>query len=199
MSASSAEMVRTLGWDVRRGTAGMMLFILTEALLFVSLFFSYYYLARQQLQWPLGDPPKLMLALIMLIVLLVSSGVVEWGRRQGRAGRDAMARLSLLITIVLGIAFLVLQSFEYRNHLRSLTPTQNSYGSIFYTITTFHGAHIVMGLLMLTYALILPKREPTDRPPHRPHHNAAIYWHFVDLVWVVIVALLYVAPNIRMG
>lgn len=199
MSVTSPEMIRALGWDVRRGSAGMALFILTEAMLFVALLFSYYYLGSQQPRWPLSEPPKLKLALIMLGVLLVSSVVVEWGRRQGRAGRDGMARLSLLLTLLLGVGFLTLQFFEYRDHWQTLTPTQSSYGSIFYTITSFHAAHVVMGLLMLAYVLILPHREPTPEPPHRPHHNAALYWHFVDVVWLIIVLLLYVAPNIRRG
>lgn len=193
---SSVALVRSLGWEVRRGSAAMGLFIVTEAMLFVGLFFSYYYVGREQPRWPTVAPPKLTLALIMLVLLLVSSAVVEWGRRQGRAGRDAAARLSLVVTIGLGLSFLLLQAFEYRDHLRTLSPTQDSYGSIFYTITSVHGAHVILGLLMLAYVVILPHREPTERPPHRPHHNAAMYWHFVDGVWVIIVALLYVAPNI---
>ena len=91
---------------------------------------------------------------------------------------------------------LVLQFFEYRNHLQTLLPTTDSYGSIFYTITTIHGAHVTLGLLMLAYAIVLPRLEPAGRPPHRPLHNAALYWHFVDIVWVFIVGLLYYLPRL---
>jgi heme/copper-type cytochrome/quinol oxidase subunit 3 len=73
----------------------------------------------------------------------------------------------------------------------------NVYGSIFYTITTFHVAHLILGLSMLVFALILPRLEPVDRPPHRPFHNAALYWHFVDFVWLWIMIFLYFAPNLR--
>jgi heme/copper-type cytochrome/quinol oxidase subunit 3 len=59
-----------------------------------------------------------------------------------------------------------------------------------------HGLHVTLGMLMLAFAACLPELEPARRPPHRPLHNAALYWHFVDLVWVVIVALLYVAPRV---
>jgi heme/copper-type cytochrome/quinol oxidase subunit 3 len=53
----------------------------------------------------------------------------------------------------------------------------------------------VLGVLMLAFVLFLPKLAETRKPPHRPLKNAALYWHFVDLVWVVIVGLLYVTPH----
>ena len=86
---------------------------------------------------------------------------------------------------------------EYHKHLKHLTPQMNAYGSTFYTITTFHVAHVILGLLMLGYVLILPQVGRTDRPPHRAYSDAALYWHFVDVVWVFVVALLYVLPNLR--
>jgi heme/copper-type cytochrome/quinol oxidase subunit 3 len=72
----------------------------------------------------------------------------------------------------------------------------DAYGSIFYTITSFHAAHLMLGLFMLLYVLALPQIGPGHKPPHRALHNASLYWHFVDFVWVLIVALLYLAPNI---
>jgi heme/copper-type cytochrome/quinol oxidase subunit 3 len=98
--------------------------------------------------------------------------------------------------MLIGLFFLLLQYFEYRERLKILTPQSSVYGSIFYTITSFHAAHLILGLLLLGYALILPRFEPAERPPYRPYHNAALYWHFVDFVWIFIVAILYVAPNV---
>jgi cytochrome c oxidase subunit I len=183
--------------DDRRGTGAMLLFITTEALLFVTLFFSYYYLGRDEPRWPLDDPPKLTLAFIMLAVLLASSALLHWGERGLRQGRRGRARGAVFGTVALGLVFLVLQGLEYRDHLKSLLPTTDAYGSIFYTITSFHALHLLGGLLMLAYVGFLPRREPVDRPPHRPLHNASLYWHFVDLVWVIIVALLYVTPHLK--
>lgn len=199
MSAPATELLRTLPWDNRRGTASMVLFIVTEAMLFVALFFVYFYLGRGQVHWPTDAPPKLTLALIMLVVLLASSVILQWGENVSRRGREGAARLSLGITILLGLAFLGLQVLEYRDHLRTLLPTTDAYGSIFYTITSLHGAHLLLGLLMLVYVLVLPKLEPTQRPPHRPLHNASLYWHFVDGAWVFIVGLLYVLPHLQRG
>jgi len=133
----------------------------------------------------------------MLVVLWISSGVLFWGEKAVEKQRRGAGMLALLLTIALGIGFLVLSYFEYSEHLRTLKPTTNVYGSIFYTVTSFHLLHVITGLLMLAYVLILPKWEPTDRPPHRPFHNAALYWHFVDVVWLFVVVFLYIVPNVR--
>jgi heme/copper-type cytochrome/quinol oxidase subunit 3 len=185
-----------LGLDDKRGTAGMWLFILTEASLFIMLFFSYFYLVVNGMRKTVEEAPRLHLALPMLGILLVSSAVLYLGERHVKRGNYGRGRILLLMTILIGLFFLLLQYFEYREHLKTLSPFTNSYGSVFYTITSFHAAHLVLGLLILGYALILPRLEPAEWPPYRPYHNAALYWHFVDLVWIFIVAILYVAPNI---
>jgi heme/copper-type cytochrome/quinol oxidase subunit 3 len=182
--------------DKRRGTGGMMLVIVTEASMFLILFVSYWFLSNGDLRWPGQEPPKLTLALVMLLVLGSSSIVLTWGERQVERARHRAARWACAVTVGLGSAFLVLQSFEYRDHLKTLTPRTNAYGSLFYTITAIHGLHVLTGILLLVYVLLLPELDPL-KPPHRPLHNAAMFWHFVDVVWIFIVAILYVVPNIR--
>jgi heme/copper-type cytochrome/quinol oxidase subunit 3 len=200
MNAGVAAATRPIPHDViddRRGTWAMLLFISTEATLFLILFFSYYYLAHvSRGPWP-PEPPKLTLALIMLGVLLVSSGVLHWGELAEKAGRKAAAKLAIGATVILGLGFHTLQVFEYREHLKTMKPTTDAYGSIFYTITSFHAAHLILGLLMLCYVFALPEIGPGRKPPHRALHNAGLYWHFVDLIWLIVVVLLYVVPNIR--
>jgi heme/copper-type cytochrome/quinol oxidase subunit 3 len=196
VAAEAPRLPESLPLDDKRGTRGMLLFILSEAMLFLMLFFSYFYLARNEPRWPMHPPPKLMLASIMLGVLLSSSAILWWGERRAKRGEALVARAAVLATIALAIGFLVLQAFEYRDHLQTLKPTTDAYGSIFYTITSFHAAHLVLGVLMLIYVLVLPRIDHTAKPPHRPLTNAAMYWHFVDAVWVVIVAVLYVTPHV---
>lgn len=193
------ELPVSLGVDERRGTRGMLLFILSEAMLFVMLFFAYFYLGSNQPRWPMHPPPKLMLASIMLVILLASSVVLYWGEQASRQGRDTAARAAVALTLLLGIVFVVIQGFEYRNHLKELKPTTDAYGSIFYTITSFHAAHLLLGMTMLAYVLVLPRLEHMGQPPHQPLKNAALYWHFVDVVWLIIVALLYVTPHFVRG
>jgi heme/copper-type cytochrome/quinol oxidase subunit 3 len=182
--------------DDKRGSFGMALFIATETCLFLALFFAYYWTDKMSAQWRSEIPPKLNYSLPMLGILLTSSAVLYWGEQLLKKKRFGAARLALAGTILLGMAFLVLTYFEDMDHLKHLTPRTDSYGSMFYTITTLHAAHVTFGLLMLMWVFIIPRWEPALYTPHRPYHNVAMYWHFVDTVWVFIVALLYVAPNI---
>lgn len=183
--------------DVRRGTIAMELFILTEAMLFLMLFFTYFYLGHAAARWP-TDVPKLRLALPMLAILVSSSVVLYWGERGEKKGQIGRARLGVIVTVIMGAAFVTLQVFEYLDRARTILPTSDAYGSIFFTITSLHGAHVVLGLLMLGYVLIMPTEHwgPSSKPPHHVLHNVGLYWHFVDTVWVFIVALLYVMPNL---
>jgi len=175
------------------GSWAMALAIVTEALLFVSLFFAYFYVGHRHPAWP-PHPPKLALALVLLVVLLASSATMRGAEKLLARGARRAARSLLGATIALAVVFLIIQTLEYRNHLRELRPTTNAYGSLFYAITTFHTLHVVVGLLMLIFAAALPVLAPV-RSPHRPLRNAGMYWHFVDAVWVLVVCLLYVLPR----
>ena len=185
---------KALPIDDSRGTLGMWLFIGSELLVFVSLFFAYFYLGHRHPEWP-TEPPKLPKALAMLVILVTSSFVLHAGEKKLKKGHFNAARALLAATILLGVVFVIVQVFDYRTHLQELKPVQNAYGSIFYTVTSFHAAHLLVGLLMLIFVLLLGKLEPREHPPHRPLHNASMYWHFVDVVWVFIVGLLYVLPH----
>ena len=182
--------------DEERGTWAMWLFITSEAVIFGLLFFSYYYLAQGG-RWLSEEPPALKFALPMLGVLLLSSIVLHLGERQVKKANFGLARIFGGVTILLGGVFLVLTYFDYRDHLKHLWPTSNAYGSIFYTITSTHLAHLILGLLMLCYVVVLPPLRHNWRPPHKSFHNASLYWHFVDAVWLIIVILLYITPNLR--
>jgi len=197
VTSSRAEPRRLItAIDDHRGTNGMILFIITEAMLFMLLFFSYYYLANGNWVWPQEKSPKLKFAIPLLMILLFSSYVLYWGETQVMRREYGRGRVALVGVIVLGLVFLVLQGFEYHEHLKTLTPYTDAYGSIFYTITSVHALHVVIGLCMLMYVLFLPQLESADRPPHRPMYNAALYWHFVAVVWVTVVGMLYVLPNL---
>ena len=182
--------------ETERGSYGMMLTILTEGFLFISLFASYFMLGSNKERWRIEELPKLHYALPMLVVLLVSSVVLHWGERQVKKASYGSARLALGLTILVGLGFLALSALDYREHWRTLTPYSDSYGSIFYTIVSFHAAHVIVGLLILAYVLVLPRYAPAAESPYRPYHVAAMYWHFVDVVWIFVVAILYVGPHL---
>ncbi|MBV8760747.1 MAG: cbb3-type cytochrome c oxidase subunit I [Deltaproteobacteria bacterium] len=191
-----ADEVLPAALDQHEGSFGMIWLIATEATLFASLFVAYYFLGSIQPHWPLEKAPKMSFALVMLGILVASSVVLHWGEKRVELGQYVRARIAIALTLLLGVVFVVVQAVEYHVHLREMLPTEHSYASIFYTITSFHAAHLIVGLAMLGYVLFQPSLDP-DRPPHKPLHAAAMYWHFVDAVWLVIVTLLYVVPNLR--
>jgi heme/copper-type cytochrome/quinol oxidase subunit 3 len=183
--------------EMNRGVKAIYMVILTEGTLFICLFASYYFLGADKYRWAIDTPPKLLKAFIMLAILASSSLVIMWGERLVEQRRYGLARAAVGITIFMGLVFLAVQASEYIDHWKTLTPRTDSYGSIFYTITTFHAAHVMMGLLMLGYLSILPNYEPTPLPPHRPYRVVALYWHFVDIIWFFVVLLLYVIPHFQ--
>jgi heme/copper-type cytochrome/quinol oxidase subunit 3 len=185
--------LENLPLDEKRGSWAMALAIVTEALLFVSLFFAYFYVGRLHRPWP-DQPPKLALAMVLLAILLASSATAWASERLLSRGAARAARAMLLTTIGLGLVFMAVQILEYRNHLRELRPTTDAYGSLFYVITSFHALHVIVGLLMMGFVALLPSLDP-DRSPHRPLHNVALYWHFVDVVWIFVVGLIYLLPR----
>ena len=179
-----------------RGRWGMWLFIGTEGMLFALLFFGYFYLGGSQAKWPPREDPTLKLALVLLAILLASSVVLWWGERGIKRGSAATLRLGLVGTLLLAAAFLYVQSIEYRHHLQKLTPQTDAYGSIFYTITGFHLAHVIVGVLMLLFVLARAMAGHFDGERHLAVQLAALYWHFVDVVWLLVVAILYVSPRL---
>jgi heme/copper-type cytochrome/quinol oxidase subunit 3 len=178
-----------------RGTSAMLMFIATEAMLFVSLFWSYYYLGHLQPSWP-PHPPSCTVAVLMLAILLTSTIVLCWGEQQIKKQRRATGRGATLAAILLGCVFVGVQLKEYTNHLPMIEAATDAYASIFYTITSVHALHLLIGITMLVYVLVLPTAETHTKPAHRALHNAALYWQFVSVVWLFIVALLYIAPNV---
>src|SRR6185312_14182662 len=97
-------------------------------------------------RWTVDKPPELMYALILLAILISSSIVCHYGEIQAKKHRHREARIILLITFVMGLGFLALQSFEYLSHWRKLTPNSDAYGSIFFFIATAHAAIYILSL-----------------------------------------------------
>jgi heme/copper-type cytochrome/quinol oxidase subunit 3 len=183
------ESFGSLKIDETRGTLGMKLFIASEAILFICLFFAYFYLGHRHMEWP-TELPKLPKAFIMLAILVTSSVVLHFAEKR-------TDKMLLALTLALAFAFIGVQYAEYADHLKTVKPWDSAYGSIFYTVTSFHAAHLIIGVLILLFVLLLPKLEPREHTPHKPLHNATLYWHFVDVVWVFIVGLLYVLPHLK--
>jgi cytochrome c oxidase subunit III len=181
------------------GYWGMVLLIFTEATLFAILLTSYFYLRFQGSPvWPPDGirKPELTLIAVMTPILLLSSGPMHWAELSIKKGNVGRLRLGLLITFLMGGAFLILQGFEYHTTLREFTPRTDVYGSLFFTITGFHGVHVAVGLLMNLWLQWSAARGRFSAERHLAVENVTLYWHFVDAVWVFILVSLYLSPYI---
>lgn len=176
---------------------GMALVCATEAALFAFLITSYFYLGVRSTAWPPQgiEKPKLFLPSMMTAVLLTSSFAVWWGEKGIAKGRHLRLRIGLSLGVFLGIAFLAIQFREYHEKLRHIVPQTHAYASLFFTITSFHGAHVAFGVLLLAFTLGRDYLGHFDETEHGGVKVASLYWHFVDVVWLFIVASLYVSPR----
>ncbi|MFC4859377.1 cytochrome c oxidase subunit 3 [Actinophytocola glycyrrhizae] len=184
---------RTPGWW------GMVLFIATEAALFSLLLGSYFYVRFQHgSPWPPAGikEPELLKPLIMTALLLPSSLPVMWAERGIRRGKRWRLRLGLLATLLLGGGFLAMQASEYATKLAEFTWTTDVYGSLFYVITGFHGFHVTIGLVMVAWLLAASLRGSFGYRRHERVRLTALYWHFVDVVWVGILFTLYLSGRL---
>jgi heme/copper-type cytochrome/quinol oxidase subunit 3 len=176
------------------GRWGMRLLIVTEASFFAYLLFSYFYLASMASAWPPGGPPSLSIAGPDTVILLASSATLWWGERAIARGAQAQLRAGLLVTFVLGVVFLALQRVEWSQ--KAFTAQTSAYGSLYFTVTGFHGAHVAAGLLMNLVVQFWAWRGCFSAKRHELVSNAALYWHFVDAVWIAVFTSLYLIPRL---
>ncbi len=177
------------------GRWGMIAVVATESAFFAYFLFSYFYLSSMSSNpWP-SSTPSLALPLVNTGILLTSSVTAIWAERGIQRNAQTRLRAGLAMSIGLGVLFLALQVVEYSRE--PLSPTHDAYGSLFYTITGFHGAHVFIGLVMLTVVLVRAMRGHFTAGQHEAVSNATLYWHFVDAVWLAVFTTLYVTPHLR--
>lgn len=127
-------------------------------------------------------------------VILLTSGVTitfaHWGLKEDNRKKLVMG---LFATVALGFVFVVLQAVEYMHAYEELSLQLNSgmYGSTFYLLTGFHGLHVTIGALMLTVVLFRAMKGHFTEENHFAFEAAAWYWHFVDVVWLVLFVFVY--------
>ncbi|MEO7368394.1 MAG: cytochrome c oxidase subunit 3 [Gemmatimonadaceae bacterium] len=178
------------------GWWGMVAVLTTEGGLFVLLLFSYIYTsAFDHTHWMVDGPPDLKLALPNTLILLVSSATAWWGEKGIKSGSVARLRIGLSATLMLGIAFAGIQGKEYAN--KKFGPARDAYSSLFYTITGFHFAHVIVGLIMLATVLIWASKGVFTERRHLAVTNVGLYWHFVDAVWLGVFTTLYLVPHLK--
>ena len=180
---------RSFGWY------GMVFFLASEAIFFANLIASYLYL-RIRLTGNGGEwPPKgaeldIPLALVNTIILLSSSFPMHYAARSITKGNKRGLTIGLILTVILGSAFLSIQAFEYTH--ADFTPSTGVFGSTFFTLTGFHGAHVTAGVIFLLICFFRSLRGDFSQNRHFAVSAVEMYWHFVDVVWIFLFLLLYI-------
>jgi cytochrome c oxidase subunit 3 len=185
---------------IKPGMMGMYIFLASEVMFFGSLFAVYFYLYGSHLVWP-PPPPSANnefyvgwypIPLINTVILL-SSGVTCHFAAEAIARNNRRRFFQLQIaTIALGLAFEFGQLYEFINAFqRGLDLKVNTFASAFFTMTGFHGAHVLGGLVLLTLILYRAYRGQFSSQHHVGVAAVTLYWHFVDVVWLFLFGILY--------
>jgi len=178
---------------------GMCIFLCSEALLFSGLITAYLVLRQAAGSWPpdFGDgielPPMPKLLTGINTVILVSSSFVyhfaEVAVKKGKSGAGWM-----LLSALMGATFVGVQCIEWTElyHEGLWFNKGGVYGSTFFTLTGFHGAHVIIGVLLILWCFFLQVTKGTfTAKRHVALENVGLYWHFVDVVWVLLFTILY--------
>ena len=174
----------------------MLLFVSSEAFFFLALIISYVYYSHPG--GKLSDSAKFLdirKTGVFTIFLLLSSVTIAIAESRLRKEKRRALVIWMLITVLLGAVFIIGQGVEYSHlaHL-NLTISKNIFGSAFFTLTGFHGLHVILVVLLVITILILSgKFKPVET---EVLETAAIYWHFVDIVWIVVFSVVYIGAII---
>ncbi len=178
---------------------GMILFITSEVMFFAGLFAAYFNVRLNATQWPplVNEAPfepfqihhEILLPAILTMVLVLSSVTMQLGVWSIRRGDRTGFLRNTGITLVLGLIFLIGQIYDYTQLGFGITDT--AFGSTFYTLTGFHGAHVLGGAIMLSVVLYRGMAGQFSARHHDAVEATSIYWHFVDVVWIALFSTLY--------
>ena len=173
-------------------TLGMLLFIISEVMVFGAFFTAYFFIrVVSGDQWPAeGMHLPVAVAGVNTAILVSSSFTLHWAETSIKNGNRFGLRAGILTTFLLGLTFLFIQVNEYV-HV-GFAPHDSAQGSIFYGLTGLHGAHVAVGLTLLAIVTIRAFRGHFSAESHRGVEVPGIYWHFVDIMWIVVYTTIYV-------
>jgi len=186
----------TTGVDNRK--VMMWTFLASECLFFGALISTYLIYKGDSIVGPTPEEilniPVTSASTFVLLMSSLTMVLAVYGAQHGRLG---MMKGMLLATILLGLGFLGFQAYEFTSFVHEgLGLTTNQFGTTFFVLTGFHGTHVFVGVLYLT-SLLLASNRRTGLGPERALHIdiAGLYWHFVDIVWIVIFTIIYLIPS----
>ena len=171
---------------------GMLLFIISEVMIFGAFFTAYFFIrVVTKDPWPAhGTKLPEAVAGINTAILLSSSLTIHWAVTSIKNNNRFGLKAGILSTLLLGTTFLFVQINEYI-HL-GFAPHDSAQGAIFYGLTGLHGAHVFIGLCILLMLTIRSFRGHYSAENHRGLEIPGIYWHFVDIMWIIVYTTVYV-------
>ncbi|TAM48312.1 MAG: heme-copper oxidase subunit III [Acidobacteria bacterium] len=177
---------------IETGRLGMRLLVAALSMLFAASLVAYGLIRSRAAVWPPAGMPHLPATLwVSTVLILASSVTMQAAVRAVRAGRERALRAGMLLTTLLGVLFLVSQTLNWFALVAAhLTAKANLYGFTFYILTGLHAAHVVGGLIPLAVVTARAFRGRYSAEFHPGVEYCAIYWHFLDVVWVVMFAVL---------
>ena len=178
--------------DIPTGKFGMWVFLVSEIMFFTGLIGSYIVLRLGSVSWPRpGTILNTPLLGLNTLVLLSSSLTMALGLNAIQQGRQAALKRNLLLTALLGMTFLCIKGYDYV-HLwhRGFTLSSNLFGSCYYLLTGFHGLHVLSGVILMLNLTATASRGAFSASQHVRVESSGLYWHFIDIVWVILFAIL---------
>src|SRR6266540_4142906 len=171
---------------------GMLLFIASEVMLFGSFFTAYFFIrVSGNAEWPLHPfHLPVFVAGLNTAILVTSSFTMHWALQSIKRGNRAGLQAGLALTFLMGLTFLLTQVLEYARI--GFTPHTDAFGTIFYCLTGLHGAHVFVGLTLLLAATTRSYRGHYSPEAHLGVEIPGIYWHFVDVMWIVVYTTVYI-------
>ncbi len=191
-------------------TLGMWVFLLTEIMFFGGMFLAYtvYRAFHPRALAEASSTLFVSLGTANTAILIVSSFTMALAVRAARLGQHKAIRIFLVLTILLGLTFLGIKGFEYYNEALehhvpgpaySFEGTEPNTSAIFFylyfAMTGVHAVHMVIGISLLTVLLVMASRKDFGPAWHTPMELAGLYWHFVDIIWIFLYPLLYLAGD----
>jgi cytochrome c oxidase subunit 3 len=172
---------------------GMFLFIASEIMLFGSFFTALFFVrvVKAPPEWPpAGFHLPILVAGINTAILVTSSFTVHWALTSIKRGSRRGLQAGLVLTFLMGLTFLITQMIEYARI--GFAPHDNAFATTFFCLTGLHGAHVFVGLTLLGMATVRAFRGHYSADHHHGVEIPGIYWHFVDVMWIVVYATVYI-------
>ena len=192
-AVATVSLRQETGWTPSKGVVGMACLIIAESAIFTIFVVAYLYYLGKDLN---GPTPRQVLELPILnsICLLSSSATVTFAVRSLRNGDAKRFGLWWLVTIALGAYFLLGTGREWQHLIRDkgLTIRTNLFGTTFYSLVGLHASHVVVGLLALLIVMAFSITGSVKQEHAKRVHVLSLYWHFVDVVWIVVFIVVYI-------